>query len=154
VFWATDYDIFQGVNDNVLARRALAVPSLYQLYLQTLIDCAARAEERESPDSPTWLQAEIRRTFGQIRQAARDDTNKRFDNERFEDELVKVLRFASDRPKFVDHEARFALGHMRELARVSPSVLPLGNPQFFTLGFPQDTAGLRMPSVPSLGVWR
>jgi spore coat protein CotH len=38
VFWAADQDIFQGVNDNVLARRALAVPSLYRLYLETLID--------------------------------------------------------------------------------------------------------------------
>jgi hypothetical protein len=51
-FWAKDYDIFQGVEDNVLARRALAIPGLRRVYLETLLACAATAMAPESPDSP------------------------------------------------------------------------------------------------------
>lgn len=156
VFWARDYDIFQGVDDNVLAKRALAVPSLYRLYLETLIECADRAEERESPESRIgWLEAEVQRTFGQIREAARADTNKRFDTERFEDELVKVMRFARERAAFVAHEARFALQHTsRELAQKSSDEVPsTGNPRS-NLEVPQDPPGLRLGTMPALGLWR
>ncbi len=156
VFWAKDYDIFQGVDDNVLAKRALAVPSLYRLYLETLIECAAKAEERESPDSPTgWLEAEVRRTFDQIREAAHSDGNKRFDTERFEDELGKVLRFVHERPAFVAHEARYALQHMsRNLALLSSDgVSSTGNPRSI-LEFSQDAPGRHLGSVPALGLWR
>lgn len=115
VFWTRDLDIFQGVNGNVLAKRALAVPALYRLYLETLLECAARAEERESPDSKTgWFEAEVQRTIGQIREAAHADTNKRFNTERFEDEIEKVQRFARERAGFVAREARSALEHLRE----------------------------------------
>jgi hypothetical protein len=42
-FWAPDYDIQQGVAGNVLARRALDVPSLYRTYMETLAACARLA---------------------------------------------------------------------------------------------------------------
>jgi len=156
VFWAADLDIFQGVNDNVLAKRALAVPSLYRLYLETLLECAARAEAPESPDSKTgWFEAEIQRTIGQIRQAAHADTNKRFDTERFEDEIEKVQRFARDRARFVAHEAQYALEHMSQnLARKSLSEVFLSHPRLQPLEFTQDHPGLHMGSLSPLGLWR
>jgi hypothetical protein len=156
VFWARDYDIFQGVEDNVLAKRALAVPSLYRLYLETLLECAARADERETPDSRIgWLEAEVQRTLGQIRAAAHADTNKRFDTERFEDEIGKVLRFVRERPAFVAHEAQSELQRLnRGLARQSSDEVPLaGNPRSI-LEFSQDAPGRRLGSVPALGLWR
>ena len=36
-FWAYDYDIYQGAEANVLARRALSDPALHRLYLETLM---------------------------------------------------------------------------------------------------------------------
>jgi len=156
VFWAADQDIFQGVNDNVLARRALAVPSLYRLYLETLIECAARAAEPESPDSKTgWFEAEIQRTISQIRQAAHADTNKRFDTDRFDDEIEKVQRFARDRARYVAHEAHYALEHMsQELAQKSLSEVFLSYPRLQSFEFTQDHSGLHMGSLYPLELWR
>jgi CotH kinase protein len=156
VFWAADLDIFQGVNDNVLAKRVLAVPSLYRLYLETLIECAARAEEPESPDSKTgWFEAEIGRAINQIREAAHADTNKRFDTERFEDEIEKVQRFARDRPRYVAHEARYALEHMsQDLARKSLAEVSLSYPRLQPLEFTQDHSGLHLGSLSPLSLWR
>ena len=158
VFWARDLDIFDRVEDNVLARRALSVPSLYRLYLQTLLDCAARAEERPSPEAKVgWFEAEVRGTIAQIREAAHADENKRFNTERFEDEIEKVLRFAHERAAFVAHEARSALEHLDEnLARMRSEQVLLGHPQL-KLEHPQDLSdqsGLTVGAVPLLGVWR
>jgi hypothetical protein len=112
-FWDRYYDIFQGVDDNVLARRTLAVPSFYRLYLETLLACAARAMEQVSPDSTVgWLEAEVLNAIAQIHAAGSADTNKRFSNDRFDDELEKVLRFARERGPYVSREAARALARM------------------------------------------
>jgi spore coat protein CotH len=109
-FWAKDYDIFQGVEDNVLARRALAIPGLRRVYLETLLACAATAMAPESPDSPIgWLEAEVRKETSQIHAAGVEDKAKPYSNERFDDELEKVLAFARTRGPFVVKEAQKAL---------------------------------------------
>jgi spore coat protein CotH len=109
--WSRDYDIFQGVDENVLAKRALAVPALYQTYLEALLQCAELAMQPESPDSSTgWLEAEMQRTISQIHAAGLADENKPWDNERFDEELGKVLRFAKERGPIVAREARHLLG--------------------------------------------
>jgi hypothetical protein len=109
-FWATDFDIFQGVDENVLAKRALALPSLRRLYLETLIACAAVAMAPVSPDSPTgWFEAEVQKETAQIHAAGLDDREKPYTNERFDDELGKVLAFARSRGPFVIREAQKAL---------------------------------------------
>ena len=156
IFWARDYDMFQGVDGNVLAKRALEIPSRSRLYLDTLMECVARAQERESPDSAIgWFEAEVQRTFAQIRDAAHADTNKRFDTERFEDELSKVMRFARERPAFVAHEAQSELRRMsRRLARKSSDGLSSAGFPLSILEVTQDPAGLRLRSLPALGLWR
>jgi len=109
-FWAPDYDIFQGVEDNVLARRALAIPALRRTYLETLIACAAVAMAPVSPDSPAgWLEAEVDKETAQIHASGVEDTQKPYTNERFDDELQKVLAFARTRGTFVLKEAQKAL---------------------------------------------
>jgi spore coat protein H len=111
--WAKDYDILQGVNDNVLARRVLSIPAYFRLYLETLIECADASMRPQSEESSIgWLEAEILRISAQIRAAAHADVNTRFDSERFDEEMDKVLKFARERGPFVAHEARYALGHM------------------------------------------
>jgi spore coat protein CotH len=155
--WAKDYDIFQGVNDNVLAQRVLSVPAFYRLYLETLIACADTAMRPESEDSPTgWLEAEMARISAQIRDAAHADVNKRFDNERFDEELGKVLKFARERGPFVAHEARHALSLISlKLAQMSLSAVSSKvPPRYFSFDFTQDGLGLRLPASSALGMWR
>lgn len=113
-FWAIDYDIHQGVDDNVLARRMFAIPGIHRAYLEALIECASLATHPASAESSVgWLQAEMRRQIDQFREAALADVNKPFTNERLDDELQKVLRFAAERGPFVVREAE------KELARLS-----------------------------------
>jgi spore coat protein H len=103
--WASDYDIFQGVRDNVLASRALANPALFRLYLETLLGCAAAASAPVSEGAETgWLEAEIRKEIDQIHAAGYADANKPYSNERFDDELEKVLAFARNRAAYVARE--------------------------------------------------
>ena len=105
-FWAADYDIFQGTHDNVLASRLLAVPAFYRLYLETLMSCAAAASAPVSEDADTgWLEAEVRKQIDQIHAAGYADASKPYTNERFDDELEKVLTFARDRAAYVAREA-------------------------------------------------
>lgn len=111
-FWDIRYDIFQNIESNVLAQRALQVPSVYRTYVETLIACARAAAEPENEDSTTgWLEAETYRTIQQIHDAGLEDENKRFGNERFDDELIKVLDFARQRGPYVLREASKALAH-------------------------------------------
>jgi spore coat protein CotH len=110
-FWAPNYDIFNNVEKNVLARRALEVPALRQLYLETLVACARSAMQPVSEDDPTgWLPAEALKEIGQFHEAGLADPQKHFDNERMDDELQKVLRFARERGPYVLREAGKALG--------------------------------------------
>ena len=114
-FWAVDYDIVQGAADNVLARRALSRPALYDVYLRTLLEAAAAAMEPVSAESTTgWLEAEILKEAAQIREAGLADARKPYTNERFEDELAKVLAFARNRAAFVVREAQKELVEGRQ----------------------------------------
>jgi len=108
--WAIDHDIFQGVTANVLAKRALAIPWVYRVYVETLLACAASAMAPASPDSPIgWLEAEVLQETAQIHAAGYADVQKPFTNERFDDELNKVLTFARARGPYVVREAQKAL---------------------------------------------
>ena len=110
-FWAADYDIFQNVERNVLAKRALAVPALRQLYLETLAACARSAMAPVSEVDPTgWLEAEALKEIAQFHAAGLADSQKSFSNERMDDELQKVLRFARARGPYVLREAGKGLG--------------------------------------------
>ena len=111
-FWDIRYDIFQNIESNVLALRALQVPSVYHTYVETLIECARAASEPDEEGSSTgWLEAEVYRTIQQIHDAGLEDENKRFSSERFDDELIKVLEFAGQRGPYVLREASKALAH-------------------------------------------
>ncbi len=154
--WAKDYYILQGVNDNILARRVLSIPEYFQLYLQTLNDCADAAMRPESEESSVgWLEAEIRRISAQIKDAALTDRNTRFDNERFDEEIGKVLKFARERGPFVAHEAGYALRHMDlALAQMSrPGVVSKVLPRYISFDFTQDGHGRDGGSLSAHGMW-
>ncbi len=156
VMWAKDYDILQGVNDNVLARRVLSIPAYFRLYLQTLIDCADAAMRPESEESSIgWLEAELRRISAQTKDAAHADRNTRWDNDRYDEEIGKVLKFARERGPFVAHEARYALEHMDlALAQMSWSgVVSKVLPRYNSFDFTQDGDGLHSGSLSAHGMW-
>jgi hypothetical protein len=155
--WAKDYDILQGVNDNVLARRVLSIPAYFRLYLETLIECADASMRPQSEESSIgWLEAEILRINAQIRAAAHADVNTRFDSDRFDEEMGKVLTFARERGPFVAHEARYALDHMDlELVKMSwLGVLSKVLPWYSSFDFTQDHHGPGLGSISARGMWR
>lgn len=104
-FYAADLPIFQGVAENVLARRLLNLPAYQAAYLDALLAAAASADEPpadagEGPQ-PGWLEREILRQYEQVREAAHADTFKPFDNERFETAVAELVAFARARSAFV-----------------------------------------------------
>ena len=114
-FHALDYPILQGVGENILARRTLAISRYMNIYLDTLLDAGRSADEpdveAESDDdedrpSPGWLEREIRRQYEQIRSTARTDTLKPFSNGDFEAAVQQLLEFARQRSAFVRSEVQ------------------------------------------------
>lgn len=80
---------------NRLMDRAMAVPELRDLYLDTLVRCA------DLITADAWLETEILRVYEQIRQAALDDHVMPFSDEDFEQDVAQLLEFARSRGAFV-----------------------------------------------------
>ena len=79
-------------DQNVIFRRAMAIPELRETYLKTIEDCAILSK------TDNFLLLEIDRLTGIIFDAAIADTKKKFPNEQF-NEAVSFLRgFAELRP--------------------------------------------------------
>jgi spore coat protein CotH len=99
------YPILHNINDvpaaqqNRLAARALAYRDLYDLYLNTLLECAQSAAEVEpgSSDARGWLEREIEREANQIRPAVLTDPQKPFSNEDYEQAVRDLTTFARQR---------------------------------------------------------
>jgi hypothetical protein len=102
-----------------------------------------------------WLEAEMRRITEQIKDAAHADRNTRFDNDRYDEETGKVLRFARERGPFVAREARRALEHMDLLLAqmswtgISSRLLP----RYISFDFTQDGDGLDSGALSAHGMW-
>jgi len=92
------FSVLTRTADNVMVRRALAIPRLRALYLQVLEDCA-RAAALDG-----WLEAEIDRALAPIDAAVREDPLKQFSNEQFEQATAAMRAFARARPGIVLQE--------------------------------------------------
>lgn len=107
-----EYGIFHnitGVPDaerNRLMTRVLSYPDLYDLYLDTLLECVRSAGDPEngSIGGPGWLEREIQRVYEQIRNAALADPAKTFTNDDFERAVDDLRVFARQRGDFVARE--------------------------------------------------
>jgi hypothetical protein len=99
---SSDYSILRNIVDgiedhrNVLVVRAFQEPDLFQLYLDTLLECATFAEQGATPDQPGWLETEVGREYDQVHVAALDDTAL-FTNAEFEQAAADLMAFARDR---------------------------------------------------------
>jgi CotH protein len=99
-----------GAQRNRLMTRALSFRDLYDLYLDTLMECVRSASELEagSTDSRGWLQREVEREYTQIREAALSDPEKPYSNDEFENAANDVRVFARLRGDFVASEVTAA----------------------------------------------
>lgn len=116
-FVSQTWPILQYTEDNVLLRRALLVPELHKVYLDTL---HLAAEVAEGPGG--WLAREIDRQYTQIHQAVLNDPNRvcfvdgkfiHCPSETFEAAVDYARGFARERASFVSRsleEAGWAQG--------------------------------------------
>lgn len=90
-------------NQNRLLQRALASPDLYQLYLDTVVQCVQSAAQVDNPavDGRGWLEREIEREYDQIHDAALADPVKPYTNAQFESAVNDVQLFARHRADVV-----------------------------------------------------
>jgi spore coat protein CotH len=87
--------VFRKVDENVLARRALAFPDLLDRYLDTLQSCA------ESSLADQWLAGEIERLSALVRPVVPTDLLKPYTDDMFEQEVAFQRTFAQVRPAVV-----------------------------------------------------
>jgi spore coat protein CotH len=97
---AAQWPIFFGFDQNALARKAIAVPSLRTAYLAEL--------QRAANQSAGWMEGEIARMFNMIRDAAAADPVKPYSNQQFGEAVQFVMRFAQERPGIVLDQVRGA----------------------------------------------
>ncbi len=141
-FWAQNWDVIHNFTTNVLTSRALSIaPDLMAIYENALQHAVGLA------GSGGWLEQEITKEYGQIRQAAYDDTLKLQDpgatgglrpssDADFDAEAQYLIQFARTRGDFDKWSAQFrdltrhmpALFLPRRLARRRPPK-PLMNPR-------------------------
>ncbi len=102
-FLQSDFAIFERADRNVLMRRALAIPTVKQAYLDGLTAAVASAlDGQQGDDSSTgWLAREIERLYTLIAPAAREDTNKPYSMSDVEAAVEGLRAFVPARSAFV-----------------------------------------------------
>jgi len=95
------FDIYQHVFENQLTSRALAIPELRALYLDTLLECVKSINEPGTSDPRGWLDREIDRENAQIRDATFADPVKPFSNGDYDAAVSGLHDFARIRGPFV-----------------------------------------------------
>lgn len=100
-FTFVDIPITFRLDTNVLAWRAMAVPELRQMYLDTLMRCVTMAEEPGLDDPRGWLEREVDRQARQIAAAFAEDPVVPFSVDDFQADVAFLVQFARVRPPFV-----------------------------------------------------
>jgi hypothetical protein len=103
-FLSATQSIWTRWDENVLMRRAMQLPQLRALYLDTLRQAAVFAATPAEDDPRAWLEREVDRMFEQIRDAAQADTTKPYSNDEFLAEVARLRQFARTRSAFVECE--------------------------------------------------
>ena len=124
-FTDSRYSIWRNITgvpasqQNRLMTAALSYSDLYDLYLDTLMECVRSASElvAGSTDVRGWLERETEREYAQIREAALSDPEKPFTNNEFENAVNAVRVFAQRRGDFVTGEVSAARGRSFQPAR-------------------------------------
>ena len=107
--WASiwrNVDDVPAARQNVLMVRAMQVPHLRGLFLDTLLQCAEAARGGDVGDGPGWLEHEIRRAYAQVRDAVREDPVKPHSDDDFDEDVERLLEFARQRSDVVREQVR------------------------------------------------
>ena len=89
-----------GIAENVIMRKAMAVPELRALFVTT-VEGVARLAEAPEASGRGWLENEVVRRAGLIRARVIEDQVKPFTTEEFEAAVAFNLEFARRRPAIV-----------------------------------------------------
>jgi spore coat protein CotH len=100
-FSSAEHPIDYHLDLNVLVARAMAVPELRRIYLDTLTACASVADQPGASDPRGWLEREIDREIGLISTAVAADPVVPFSLEQFEAEADHLRQFGRLRSSFV-----------------------------------------------------
>ena len=100
-FFAANRNTGHGLGGNELLRRAIEIPELHAVFLETLEQAANEAEARADGAGLTWMEGELVRARDQIRGAVLADPGRWFGVTDFDDELDRMIEFARTRPAFV-----------------------------------------------------
>jgi spore coat protein H len=95
------FSIWTRAQENTLMRRAMAVPALRALYLDTLRQAAAIASRPDGDDPRGWLEREVAAAFLQVRESVLADPLKPQSNDAFQAEAERVREVARTRAAFV-----------------------------------------------------
>jgi hypothetical protein len=118
-FWALDDRIDARLDTNLLVRRAMAVPALRRLYLDTLVSAARAATEGSGADGRGWLEREADRLAALVAPAVAADPVAPFTFAEFEGNVRGLRGLLRGRPAYVECAAR------AELDRSAPQSCPL-----------------------------
>jgi hypothetical protein len=108
-FWAVDEPIDFRLDTNRLVGRAMSVPALRRLYLETLGSTARLLTENAGSDAPGWLEREVDRLAALVAPAVATDPVAPFTFPEFEGNVHALRGFLRTRPLYVDCAARAAL---------------------------------------------
>jgi hypothetical protein len=107
--WALDDPIDFRLDSNVVVQRAMAVPALRRLYLDTLISTARLLTEGAAANGRGWLESEVDRLSALIAPAVATDPVAPFTFPEFEGNVRGLRGFLRTRPLYVECAARAAL---------------------------------------------
>ena len=102
-FWEIDRDVYAILEGNHLFSTAMQFGNLRDAYVKQLRRCAAIAAETDR-SGLGWLEREVGRHAKQIRAAALADEKKAWSNERFEQEIAWLARFARERSGEIERQ--------------------------------------------------
>lgn len=105
-FLQSDFPILQRTDQNVLVRRALAIPSFKQAYFDGLVAAADSAVDGQADgDAGTgWMAQEVERLYALVHAAVLADVNKPYSNDDFEAAVDGIRTFARQRSAYVKCE--------------------------------------------------
>ena len=142
-FQQVDYPILLRVDLSVLTKRALGVPELRQLYVDTLEQTAALASETSGEDPRGWLEREVARELDLIWTAAHQDRNKPFTNAQFDQAAADMMRFAQARAAFV----RCEIGKLQDPAMADAVCTPPPPPETIVTESPERRTRVRRSRI-------
>lgn len=108
-FWSLADPIDFRLDTNLLVGRAMGVPALRRLYLETLASTSRLLTEGASDDGPGWLEREVDRLAALMAPAVATDPLAPFTFPEFEGDVNWLRGFLRTRPLYVDCAARAAL---------------------------------------------